>query len=407
LPPFILWTFWIISLIWIGALIYNVACAQLAPYVPRVRKVDFETAALDFELGRAPLVSVLVPARNEAQRILAKSLRSMLAQDYPAYEVIVVDDRSSDDTLSILNEIAAGDNRLKVVSGTPLPEGWLGKAWALHQAAQVSRGQWLLATDADMIFSSDALSQSVSVVVREGYDALSLIPALGSQGFWERVVMPVAGWSILMLYPFWRVNSPRSKVALGAGGFFLIRRTALDQVGGYAAVRREVVEDVATARLLKANGLRLNLSAGPSVCSTPMYTGLRDLFEGFSKNAFAGSGSSVTRVLLLSFMNLVLAAAPAITSICALSALAFTGGRHGGGPLAAAGAAYLTMVLSFVPVYSRAKVPVQYALWAWLANLIMILILLSSTWRIVTGRGVSWKSRNLYPRPSDESTKAE
>jgi chlorobactene glucosyltransferase len=407
LPPSILWTFWIISLIWIVTLIYNLACARSAPYVPRARNVDFETAALTFETGKAPFVSILVPARNEGQRILAPAILSMLAQNYPAYEVIVVDDRSTDNTLSVLNEIAAGDKRLKVISGTPLPKGWLGKPWALHQAERTSRGQWLLATDADMIFSTDALSQSVSVAVREGYDALSLIPALGSQGFWERVIMPVAGWSILMLYPFWRVNSPRSKVALGAGGFFLIRRTALDQVGGYSAVRREIVEDVAMARLLKTNRLRLNLSAGPAICSTPMYLGLKEVFDGFSKNAFAGSGSSVSRVLLLSFMNLALAALPALTTIAAMSAFAFTGGAHGGGLLLAAGTAYLTMVLSFVPVYSRARVPVQYALWAWLANLTMILILLSSTWRIVTGRGVTWKSRNLYPHPSDESTEAE
>jgi chlorobactene glucosyltransferase len=390
------WVFWVIGLVWIATLAYNLLCIKLAPRVPRNRKIDFETSVLSFQAGKAPLVSILVPARNEAHRVLADSILSMLSQDYPNFEVIAVDDRSTDCTLDILKEIARTDARLKVISGEVLPEGWLGKPFALHQAKLSSRGEWLLATDADVIFKSDAISQAISVAVREGCDALSLVPAISSRGFWMNAVMPVAGWLILLLFPYWKVNNQRSPVALGAGGFFLIRAEAHDVTGGYAAIRDEVIDDAATARLLKQAGLRLKVSAGDSILATPMYSGLRELFEGFGKNVFAGSGASVLKALLFSALNLCFTLAPPVSFALGLVWLLRDGA---GGPTTiplAPLAAYLAMVAAFVPVYRRASVPVRYAFLAFLGHLVLIAILLSSTWRIVTGRGVTWKSRNLY-----------
>jgi chlorobactene glucosyltransferase len=387
--------FWAIGLVWIATLGYNLVCIKLAPCVPRNRKIEFERSVLKFQTGKAPLVSVLVPARNEAHRVLSDSILSMLSQDYPNFEVIAVDDRSTDGTSDILKKMASTDARLKVITGEVLPEGWLGKPFALHQAKQSSRGEWLLATDADVIFKSDAISHAISVAVREGCDALSLVPAISTRGFWMNSVMPVAGWLILLLFPYWKVNNRRSAVALGAGGFFLIRTGALDVAGGYEAIRSEVIDDAATARLLKQAGLRLKLSAGDSILATPMYSGLRELFEGFGKNVFAGSGASVMKALFFSALNLCFTLAPPVSFAFGLAWLLRAGPAGLTIPWAPL-AAYLAMVAAFIPVYRRASVPVQYAFLSFLGHLVLIAILLSSTWRIVTGRGVTWKSRNLY-----------
>jgi chlorobactene glucosyltransferase len=391
----IVWAFLIIALVWFAFLAYNLICIRRAPWIPRNRKFDFERAVLRFKDGKAPSVSVLVPARNEGGRVLTTAIASMLCQDYPNYEVIAVDDRSTDETGDVLEALAMTYSRLKVVRGKELPEGWLGKPWALHQARQAAHGEWLLATDADVIFNIDAISQAVAVAVREAHDAVSIVPAITSRNFWMNIVMPVAGWSIMLLYPYWRVNNPKSRVALGAGGFFLIRAIALDQAGGYAAIRSQIIDDLSTARLLKGSGFRLNLSAGPTLLTTPMYSGLRELFHGFAKNAYAGSGGNPIRSLFLSISNLCFTLAPILTAaVCVCSDVAGRG--MPASLLLAALAAWIAMSLSFAPVYREAKAPVYYALLAFTGHVIMVTILLSSTWRIITGRGVMWKARNLY-----------
>ena len=390
--------FWLITVLWVGIFFYNLICIKMAPSVPRTRTIEFENSALRFAPGNAPFVSILVPARNEAHRVLAESVRSMLSQDYPAFEVIAVDDRSTDQTLEILDGIANEDSRLKVIKGEALPEGWIGKPWALQQAKTASQAEWLLATDADVIFKHDALSQAMSIALREGCDGLSLIPALSSQGFWMKVAMPMAGWSIAVLFPYWRVNNPRSKVALGAGGFFLLRSAAHDLAGGYAAIRNEVIDDAASARLLKESGFRFKIAAGDSLLSTPMYSGIGEFFEGFGKNAFVGSGSSVGKSLLLSASNLCFTVFPAITLVYLLLGSIVAGTVQHRSILIASTAAYLAMVLAFIPVYRRAKEPVWCSFLALIGHLFLIVILLSSMVRILTGKGVTWKSRTLYSR---------
>jgi len=195
-----------------------------------------------------PLVSVLVPARNEEGRILATSLRSALAQDYENFEVVAVDDRSTDATVFIMRSIAAEDARLRVVEGRELPEGWLGKPYALQQALEAARGEWVLATDADMLFDPAALRTAMAYARRRNCDAVSLIPQFEAHTFWERVFIPTWGWGVLILYPLDLVNHPRSPLAVGIGGFFLMRRAALEGVGGFAVVRDEVLDDFRLAR---------------------------------------------------------------------------------------------------------------------------------------------------------------
>ncbi|HYP28147.1 MAG TPA: glycosyltransferase family 2 protein [Blastocatellia bacterium] len=386
---------WAVAFVWLLALAYNLVSIRTGPRL--TRNGSRAGGAAD-----APLVSVLVPARNEAGRILAESVRSMLAQDYPRFEVIAVDDRSSDSTLEILREIAREDARLTVIRGEPLPAGWIGKPWAMEQARRASGGEWLLATDADMTFDASALRLAMNLALSEGYDALTLAPNITSSSFWGRLVMPIAGWLILLLYPVWKVNDPRSDVALGIGGFLLMRRAAHDHVGGYEAIRADVTDDLSTARLLKRAGFRLHLAAAPDLISTPMYSNLRELFEGFGKNAFVGSGGSALRAIAGAVGVVSFTTAPLLIALVATAIWLIDPRAVALLPVALAGfAAYLALVASFVPLYLETKLPPGYAFLSFLGHGLMALILLSSTWRVLTGRGVVWKSRNLYAPAAD------
>ena len=142
----------------------------------------------------APLVSVLVPARNEQHRVLADCIRSILAQDYGRFEVIAVNDRSTDATGAILQSLARSDERLRVIEGEELPAGWLGKPYAMQQAFTHARGEWILATDADMIFDKAALRTAMDRTLEEKGDALTLIPHFEAGSFWERVMIPT--WAL-------------------------------------------------------------------------------------------------------------------------------------------------------------------------------------------------------------------
>src|SRR5262249_26342038 len=170
-----------------------------------------------------PPVSILLPARNEAGRVLARCVTSILAQDYGRLEIIAVDDRSTDSTASILGEFAVRDRRLKVIKGVDPPAGWLGKPWALHQALEHCQSDWLLATDADMILHPAAVSTALTHALYERYDALTLIPRFDTRSFWERVFVPTWLWRLLLLMVAGGLNDPTRRKAKAIGGFLLLR----------------------------------------------------------------------------------------------------------------------------------------------------------------------------------------
>src|SRR2546423_13160128 len=191
--------------------------------------------------GGAPTVSVLIPARNEERRVLKRCVRSILAQDYGDFEAVAVNDRSTDATGAILRSLAAEDDRLRVVEGEETPAGWLGKPFALQQALEASRGSWVLATDADMIFAPTALRTAVAYAVENGCDALTLVPHFDALSFWERVFVPQWFWGALILFPQKFANSPKTSLAIGVGGFYLIRRAGPGAARGFRAGRGGMV----------------------------------------------------------------------------------------------------------------------------------------------------------------------
>lgn len=382
---------WTIVALWVGALVWTVRGLR--------RQIPLAVAPPDTRLrrGPVPLVSILVPARNEEHRVLAESIRSMLDQDYPNFEVIAVDDRSTDATGAILHAVARADKRLRVIDGAEPPPDWLGKPHALYQAAGVARGEWLLATDADMIFERAAVRTAVDHAIAGDFDAVTLIPRIECNSFWEWVSVPAFAWSMVMIAPVDRVNDAARPEAMGVGGFFLIHRPALERIGGYRAVKAEVVEDLRTAELLKRSGARLRIEFAPDLVSTRMYSGLGEIWAGFTKNLFAAAEFSLLKVIALLIVEIILVVAPPFVAfVCAVAMLLNVGGGLALSLFVPMLIAWLIDVLIFIMVHDRLDIPVRYALTVPLGHALCAAILANSALRIATGRGVAWKGRTLF-----------
>ena len=248
--------------------------------------------------GRTPLLSAVVPARDE-ERTIERTVRALLAQTYPALEVIVVNDRSTDATEAILERVAADDPRLIVVHGEEPPEGWLGKPWALHQGTLRARGELLLFVDADVIYEPDTLTAAVVTMEERGLPMLSLMPHIEMHGFWEHIVMPNLGVFAFTFLPLWLGNRTRlSWFAVGGGPGNLVRRAEYDLAGGHSALKDAVVDDVGLARLFRRCGMRTEVVIANKFVSVRMYHGLREIVRGFTKNAFAVLGRSYAAALV-------------------------------------------------------------------------------------------------------------
>jgi chlorobactene glucosyltransferase len=344
----------------------------------------------------APLVSILVPARNEQDRVLEDCMRSILSQDYGRFEVIAVNDRSTDRTGAILATLAQSDERLRVIEGEQLPPGWLGKPYAMQQALKHARGEWILATDADMIFEPMVLRTALERTLEAEADALTLIPRFETGSFWERVVIPTWEWVFLMFTVFYRINDPKSERAAAIGGFFLIRRTVLDRAGGYEALKDEVMEDVRLADRIKRAGARLLIDHAPSLIRTRMYRTFREMWECSTKNWFSGMNFSLS-LALSSVVSMYLGAvAPPLIALAAV--IAFASGIDLSSLFIPAVLAWVFQVLVLSVMSRRSGVSPFYALTAPLGLGLIYAMLLDSSIRITTGRGVTWKGRQIYER---------
>ena len=233
-----------------------------------------------------PHVTILVPAKDEAPGI-RKCLERILAQDYPNFRVVAVDDRSTDGTGPILDELAREHPRrvtaLHVEQGG-LPDGWLGKCHALHVASRAVEGDWLLFVDSDVTLQPSALSRALSLAVARKYDALSILTRLECDGFWDRLILPLAGgaWSVMHAVSLTN-DDRRTRSAAANGQFFLIRRSAYEAVGGHESVRAQITEDVELMRHLKGRGFRTRLLLGAHLASTRMHATLRQMFHGWAR----------------------------------------------------------------------------------------------------------------------------
>jgi chlorobactene glucosyltransferase len=214
-----------------------------------------------YRIKSKPKVSIIVPARNEEETILI-CLQSLLSQDYDNYEVIAIDDSSTDKTPSIISELSEKNHRLIAVKAPPRPEDWIGKNWACFQGYQKSSGQILLFTDADTVHKTDSLSSAVNTMIHGQLDALTLVPKLICYDIITKCTLPILSIFLHSRYSPLRVNNPKNKIGYFFGSFYLISKKNYEKIGTHEKVRQELVEDGALGRRVKEQKMKLRLVRG-------------------------------------------------------------------------------------------------------------------------------------------------
>lgn len=274
-------------------LIWGTPFFSLPPFLP-----DRPSIA-DQPIDDLTSLTVIIPARNEAETI-GTLLKSLLASTHRTMEIVVVDDRSTDETAELVTEIAKSDPRVTLVRGEPLPAGWLGKPWAAHQGAMVARGEVLLFTDADTRHQPELASRALGGLSASGADLLTLTSRQVCLTFWERVVMPQVWMLLGVRYHPIRLNRARHLWDVAANGqFIMMRRESYDAIGGHESVRNLIVEDIGLAQVCFRNGLKVRMMFGETLLETRMYRSLAEMVEGWSKNLYLGSRLSAGENRLL------------------------------------------------------------------------------------------------------------
>jgi glycosyltransferase involved in cell wall biosynthesis len=338
----------------------------------------------------APHVSIVVPARDE-RRNIARCVRGLLSSTYPDFDVIVVDDHSSDGTGEIARAIAASDARLRVLESPALPDGWFGKQWACATGASVARGELLCFTDADTEHASELLTRAVNALRSRPADLLSVAGVQELSSFWERVVQPQIFFVLVMRYGSTEAvgAAKRAEDVIANGQFLLVRRDAYDAVGGHTAVRDKVAEDLALGQKFFRAGNRVAMVLAPQYLTTHMYASLAELVRGWRKNVYAGGRDAVPRQarLLIPFALLLppLAALAPVVSL----ALALAGVVTGAWLLWSAVSVAAT-VFWWLVLYGYVREPRWYAFLYPVGALVVLYIMIGA---LARGDRVSWKGR--------------
>jgi chlorobactene glucosyltransferase len=331
-----------------------------------------------------PLTSVLIPARNESECIV-ECIQRALDQVDVSTEVIVLDDRSDDDTYRLARSVA--DPRLTVLRGDPLPEGWTGKNWACHQLVQRATGELLCFVDADTRLEPHALREATDMVIGDDADLLSFLVAAEYSTFPQKVLLPMVNYALLALFPIALMHSRRfPRVALAMGPFVLVRADAYAAAGGHCTRPTEVVDDVKLCQAVKASGGRVRLADGTSMVRTLWYPDTRGIWNGFSKNAFGALDSSLVLAALTCFALVPLLTIPFLRLGLGL----FSGAVAGTVLVQVAlvlGGRLLTAVNSGDPVWTVLLHPVTVVFWG--------LTLAHSAFVAYRGGSVEWRGREV------------
>jgi glycosyltransferase involved in cell wall biosynthesis len=262
-----------------------------------------------YRLRRRPLVSVLIPARNEESNI-GGCLEHVLSQSYPNTEVIVLDDQSEDRTYKIVTEMKKKHPNLTLFRGKDLPRGWNGKNWACHQLSQKARGEIIIFVDADCTLAPWTIESALGMMERYGLDLLSSFPTQKLKGIAGFLLVPVMDWLLLSFLPLRMVYlSPHKSFVAANGQFMAFVRKQYDTIGGHKAVAAQVVEDMELARAIKIRGFRMMTALGGPSISCTMYTSFSDAIRGFSKNFYPGFNTTPFRfscmITMFAFFYLV------------------------------------------------------------------------------------------------------
>ena len=365
------------------------ALPWLAPFavIPRLAKLRPNLS--DSPTASDGLVSVIIPARNESA-VIETVVTSVLASAYRPIEVLVIDDRSTDDTAARVGELARRDPRLRLIAGEELPPGWYGKPWACLQGYRAARGDLLLFTDADTRHAPELLGRAVGALRETGADLLTIAPRQRCETFWERIVMPQIWLLLGVRYHPARVNhSRRPRDVIANGQFILMPRASYEAVGTHEAVRGDVAEDLALAQAVVGRGGRLHFAFAERLMETRMYQGLGALIEGWSKNVYLGGRRSFPEEPVLRALVPVILALAFCFWLAPPSALVF--GVLAGAPAPSAIVATGLGALFWCLICFGMQIPAIYGLGYPLGAAVALYIAARSTLR--GRRRVEWRGR--------------
>jgi cellulose synthase/poly-beta-1,6-N-acetylglucosamine synthase-like glycosyltransferase len=379
-----------LSTIWwtLGVVLASVWISRLLAAAFGIKQVaDLNDAQWDGPAAVPPRVSIIVPARNE-QKNIESALTSLLRLDYGNYEIIAVNDRSTDSTGEILDRLAAtpaAAGKLKVMHIDQLPPGWLGKPHGMWRAAQQATGDWLLFTDADVIYRPDALRRAIVYAESVNCDHLTLVPNMVTESAGERMMVAFFQCGFFFWPRAWKVPDPRSRDFVGIGAFNFVRSSVYEKIGTFQALRMEIVEDMKLGKLVKKHGFSQRVALAGHLLRIRWVEGAMGSVRGLSKNFFAAMqfrwwlslGSCLGLVLIYLVPFLGLAIAPGWSRI-------------------GFGLAVLSLLAAYVGMSTKSDIPPYYFLLHPVATLLAIYAILRSTAITLWQDGVTWRGTK-YP----------
>lgn len=391
------------AIVWIYGVIVAIWPIRLVVLRIMVGRFDWVSPASPGYSGPSPpLVTAILPARNEEENI-AECLATLRAQDYPALEIVVADDRSTDRTAAIAREIAARDPRVRLAQVAELPPGWTGKTHAIHRTVPLANGAWLWFVDADTRHDPQSLSVMMEYARIHQAALVSLLPEQLCETFWERVVQPIAGVTLMQSFPTGRIHDPRSSLAFANGQFILVERSAHAAAGGHEAVRDRFVEDVALAGRVKALGKPVRLAFCRGLVYCRMYATLGQLVRGWSRILYDALDRDGGRLLVKLLDPIVFCQSGHLALATAIGLLAWNPSNPFARTLLAMALAHhVFMYLVFRQVHAISSPKAGGAAWFPLGNLIVVVILARALASRFTGR-VSWRGDVYRPRPATEN----
>ena len=364
------------SLVWILIL--------LLPWRPWATKERLDAISdLPESLCDLSDVTVLIPARNEAS-VIAQTLESLKHQG-SSLSVVLVDDNSTDET----SQVAYGAKleRLKIVGGQPLPEGWAGKLWALEQGLKQVQTDFVLLMDADITLSPKTIPSLKQLMLRHKVDFLSLMAQLKIDSFWEKLLIPSFIYFFKLLYPFALGNSPERKTAVAAGGFILTRTKILREMGGFSILRDALIDDCSLAKAVKSRGHRTWMGLTHSVQSHRSYSSLSSIWKMVSRSAFTQLRYSSVLLLLTTAMMLIMFFGPISLGLASTSLEWKVVGLIG----------FMAMLRSYRPTLSFYGLSFFWSLFLPVIGALYLLMTWSSALNYWLGRKAEWKGR-VYSR---------
>ncbi len=358
---------------------------------------------------RTTSLTIIVPAYNEAKKI-ETCISSLMENKNPCsnWQVILVDDCSTDETVEIAKKLAnrykLSESRYKIISAgdRPRDEWWVGKNWACTIASEASNSEWILFVDADTELRNDTLSRAISYAIEKDLDLLSLAPKIECSCLSEWLVQPVISCLLSIGFPIKEINKDSSNKAFAAGPFMLFKRESYNKIGGHRRLAGEVVEDLALAKNIKDNGLKLNFLLGIDSIKLRMYDDLPSLWEGWSKNWFLGLDRNPLKsigasIIVFNIFSLSIIIEPFIIYYSLINPISY--------------ALKITMILIAVMpiylqfylrlwVYRNFNLSMKYWWLMWVGGIIVSLIGINSTYITILGKGWTWKGRSLSERSS-------